>query len=195
AAHGRNDCGSARPVSLSGGRLPMNLRFATIYFRLSAWRVGYLLALAFPYAPPPPAYGQEDLRSLREGTHLFRRILYDAGLQPLQKMLDVGKEPEKTILIVLGDTRVLADNSLLSTRPPMSVEEFVQRGGAVLLAAKSFTPLRLNPLGVSILEEPLEVPASKPGAYNHHEDCILVQATQPGQQLFRNLKRVVTYQP
>jgi hypothetical protein len=173
----------------------MNLRFATIYFRLSAWRVGYLLALAFPFATLPLAYGQEDLRSLREGTHLFRRILYDAGLQPLQKMLDVGKEPEKTILIVLGDTRALADDSLLATRPPMSVEEFVQRGGAVLLAAKSFTPLRLNPLGVSILEEPLEVPASAPGAYNHHEDCILVQATQPGQQLLRNLKRVVTYQP
>jgi hypothetical protein len=79
-------------------------------------------------AAQPAAHAQDATRAFAEGSHVFRRILFDADCTPLKDFKDVADDPTHTILIVLGETRCLA-------RLPLGVDQFVQRGGALLLAS------------------------------------------------------------
>ncbi len=58
-----------------------------------------------------PAWGQgselERRRALLEGTELFRRILFDKNCESLQDYKDLIDNPDRCILIVLGDANVI----------------------------------------------------------------------------------------
>jgi len=70
----------------------------------------------------------ERRRAVREGTHVFRRILADAELSPLDSFDALARSPKRTILIVLGDLNQIE-------KVPGGLEKFVRDGGAVLLAS------------------------------------------------------------
>jgi hypothetical protein len=79
-------------------------------------------------------------------SHVFRRILFDLKLQPLKDYDELYKHAADTILIVLGDTKPL--RHLLAVR---SLSQFVDRGGAVLIA----TDRRIDTLAEADVAEAL----------------------------------------
>jgi hypothetical protein len=62
-------------------------------------------------------------------THVFRRLLFDLKLQPLDDFPQLTREPADSLLILLGDTRYLNRAAL-----PGGLLAFVKEGGAVLVA-------------------------------------------------------------
>jgi len=139
-----------------------------------------------------PVQAQQVSARFAQGTHLFRRILHDLGLIPLRDFKQLAKEPENKLLIVLGETESV--NSRLNLR------EFVEQGGAVLLATDRHCMLR--PFGVVVdgapVTESLEDPAY---IYKKSADCIFVQPNDKSSALFENLSvekgisRVATNRP
>jgi hypothetical protein len=92
---------------------------------------------------PPAASGQQrQAHALAEGTHVLRRILFDLKVEPLENF-DQLDNPAQTILIVLGDFSLLGE-------VPGGLKEFVQRGGAVLLATDQAVT---DPQAAKALEE------------------------------------------
>jgi hypothetical protein len=67
-------------------------------------------------------------KALLEGTHVFRRILFDSQMTPLNSLAELVAEPKRSILVVLGNLEDLKN-------VPGGLEEFVRAGGAVLLAS------------------------------------------------------------
>jgi hypothetical protein len=66
--------------------------------------------------------------ALLQGTHAFRRILFDIGLRPVGSFNDLkGVRPGKAVVIALGHAGPLWDL-------PGGLERFVRRGGAVMVA-------------------------------------------------------------
>ena len=157
-------------------------------------RLGFC-ALCLPLfsALPCPAQGPFSF-SFAQGTHFFRRLLSDRDLRPLQDMSELREEPEKKILIVLGETEKL--------RRGFDLEEFVRRGGAVLLATDRDCTLPLRPFGIRVVGSRVKVAVSK-FAYKQSADCIFIQRYPWGNQvpLFANLSfegdlsRVATNRP
>jgi hypothetical protein len=100
-----------------------------------AWLLAAALAAALVAAPARPAAAQglppdekAARAALREGTHVFRRMLYDMGYEQGLKNFDrLDKQPEETLLIVLGWTGKLAEL-------PGGLKSYLDRGGALLLA-------------------------------------------------------------
>src|SRR5437899_11292950 len=94
-----------------------------------------LLVLAVSHTVLSPALAQREVPPPGEGSHLFRRIVNDAinlqpdssNLQPLESLDQLAEEPEKTLLIVLGETDVL-------DRLQPSFDKFLKQGGAALVA-------------------------------------------------------------
>jgi hypothetical protein len=74
---------------------------------------------------PVPA---ERKKALLEGTHVFRRILYDNDCTALKSFDELKDDPSKSILIVFGDLDRITD-------VPGGLANFVKAGGAVLLAS------------------------------------------------------------
>ncbi len=66
--------------------------------------------------------------AMREGTHVFRRMLFDKQFTGVGSFAELKDRPHETILIVLGDLRCLRE-------VPGGLRSFVERGGAVLLAS------------------------------------------------------------
>lgn len=106
---------SSSPLSPLGGRGGR--------YWVTLWMAFGLAALA-----APPARAQDAKRAFAEGSHVFRRILFDADCTPLKDFHELGEDPAHSILIVLGDTHSLA-------QVPRGVDQFVRRGGALLLAS------------------------------------------------------------
>jgi hypothetical protein len=111
-------------------------------------------------------------------------------------MSELREEPEKKILIVLGETEKLGRG--------FDLEEFVRRGGAVLLATDRDCTFSLRPFGIRVVGSRVRVTVSK-FAYKQSPDCIFIQPyPQVGGQevpLFSNLSfdgnlsRVATNRP
>ncbi len=108
---------------------------------------------------------------LAEGTHLFRRILYNQGLAPLTEQSDLQTnlkqlkvDPEHTLLILLGETNVLSTQEL---------EDFLRQGGAALVATDRPTPGHFA--GVAVVGESVSVDPASDYAYKHLADCIFLQ--------------------
>src|SRR5581483_8027956 len=118
----------------------MNLRAR----RLSGFaRVGlYVWSLLVPAALTGPISGQQPSLAFSQGTHLFRRILHDLHLTPLQNLDLLTTEPADKLLIVLGETE------LVETR--LRLREFVSRGGAVLVATDRECRNLERPFGVRV---------------------------------------------
>jgi hypothetical protein len=83
-------------------------------------------------APPATAQSPKEKRlaAFLQGTHSFRRILFDSGFKTALdsfEQLD-NDDPGRTLLIVLGDTSVL-------NKVPGGLAKFVARGGGLLVAS------------------------------------------------------------
>jgi hypothetical protein len=150
-----------------------------------------------------PAHAQEKMGAFEEGTHVFRRILFDAEMTPLKEFGDLKHDPRHKILIVLGDTRCLE-------QVPGGVENFVKQGGALFLA----TDQRI--VSKSVREEiaaisdvtvtgSFVVCNDPPSRYRNLQHCPFLNPRAPGDgpDLFHNLQkrhtgippRVATNQP
>lgn len=96
-----------------------------------------LMGLAFGLVLAPLAAGQTPPRNFladpftgafRQGTQGFRRIVERVGFsEVVTQIVDLTRDPENTLLIVLGTTAVL-------DQLPNGLGEFLERGGALLLA-------------------------------------------------------------
>lgn len=112
---------------------------------------------------------REKRRILFEGTHVLRRILYDHGFTALETIGAAEDDPERTLVVALGDLDVLG-------KLPRGLESFVRRGGAVLLASdraiEDARVLRevIGVTGVSINREKMVCPQLS-NCYNQHAFC------------------------
>jgi hypothetical protein len=89
-----------------------------------------LLGLALVLACPRSGPAREPQRTrFAEDTHVFRRILFDFKLTPLPAVPDIDADPADTVLVVLGEPGME-----LERRRPGWLQEFVQKGGALLYA-------------------------------------------------------------
>jgi hypothetical protein len=150
------------------------------------------LAVLFLSALPGRAQGQQVSQSFAQGTHLFRRILHDLDLRPLQTYGQLVNDESKKLLIVLGEPGYLH---------PRQIADFVKQGGAVLLATDRDCYNVLKPFGVEVVGRPVTVSADTRFAYKRSEECIFVQPHGRESHLFENLSvedglsRVATNRP
>jgi hypothetical protein len=84
--------------------------------------------------PLPAARAQMEPVPFGQGTHAFRRILNDLDLTPLTSVEDLARQPENTLLIVLGEISIL--ERMAFARDPKSpfLASFLRQGGAALVA-------------------------------------------------------------
>jgi hypothetical protein len=99
----------------------------------SALLAGGLALLLFGLLPPlsrAQGTGETGLSRVEflQGSHVFRRVLADVGMQSLTSFEELGQAPERSLLIVLGRTDRLRE-------VPGGLVEFVRAGGALLLAS------------------------------------------------------------
>jgi hypothetical protein len=134
-------------------------------------------AIAQEQEQPKPKYNPR-------GTDIFRWILGEQGLTPLAKIEEIVPEPQKTILIVLGD--------------PASVEglplkRFIADGGALLFATDRTTTVAEG-LGAHLVGFNIH---AKEAAETYHglDDCIRIHPTTAGEGLFHGLTHVYTNRP
>ena len=100
-----------------------------------------LLSLSLPAAPVQAQDGKDD--PFPFGSEAFRFILNRAGFKPLSNWTELGEDPERSLLVLLGKPRD-GDNRPLLERIPGGLKSFLDKGGAVLLAtdhALAFPPL------------------------------------------------------
>jgi hypothetical protein len=112
------------------------------------------------------AQGQQFSFSFAQGTHFFRRVLADRDLRPLHDLEQLQEEPEKKILIVLGETEKLQRG--------FDLEEFVRRGGAVLLATDRDCTGPLRRFGIRVVGARVSVAVPR-FAYKQSSDCIFIE--------------------
>lgn len=134
----------------------------------------------------------------REGTHVFRRLLYDARLQPIHEA-ELGNDPQNTILIVLGDAQeVLArinrspQFAAAGPRQARGLHRFVQEGGAVLIATDRPTTVELGrSLQVFVNGALVEVPPQR--GYRGLAECpFLKPLSTDFPSPFEGLNRIAT---
>src|SRR5262245_37482914 len=96
---------------------------------LTALLAALLLAPSFARSQEPKK-DENRRKALLEGTHVFRRILYDHGLTALDGFdaETLHEEPGRCLVVVLGDLDPLRD-------VPGGLGEFLRQGGAVLAAS------------------------------------------------------------
>jgi hypothetical protein len=102
-----------------------------------------LLAVAALLGPAAGARAQTPGVPFGQGTHAFRRILFDLKMEPLSRPGELGWNPRHTLLIVLGETDVL-------DRVPGGLPDFLEQGGAALIATDRAVPDRLRQLGIKV---------------------------------------------
>jgi hypothetical protein len=134
------------------------------------FRPASLLAIAFVVAVLPPATAQQPNHPWLQQTHGFRRLLYERQLQPLSNFDELAKKPAKTILIVLGDTRILDDNQ-------QAIEGLVENGLALFVATDHDVPsIRKNKstwaryFGIRSFSQPV-LGDSPEDCYQRNEQC------------------------
>jgi hypothetical protein len=115
-----------------------------------------------------------------QDTDIFRRILLDSFyVKPLKTWNELASEPEKKLLIVLGQTLVLK-------QVPGGLEEFVRAGGAALVATDRATKNAdggaLDPFGVWIDGGKLSIFMTNPRSYKRRRDSILVDFIDGGKR-------------
>jgi hypothetical protein len=99
-------------------------------------------------------------------------------MEPLQDLGSLQEDPENCILIVLGETLPLEAEQF-------DLDDFVNRGGAVLLASDRNVAGPLRPFGLRLVEGPVDVAPNSAVAYKGLQDCIFVVPTEAGGDLFR----------
>jgi hypothetical protein len=137
--------------------------------------------------PSPCAHGQPHQAPERnpflDGTHAFRRILYDVSrknLKPLQSA-DAIADPRSTLVIVLGNPAPLLDIEArfcirYGTLNGTGISMFVSRGGALLIATDQKTAGLESSFGWIVRGEQVKVPAGSSLAYRNMAECPLIDA-------------------
>jgi hypothetical protein len=131
-------------------------------------------------------------REIARGSQVFRHVLHEMNLQPLQTCEQLAEDPAHNLLIVLGETAVL--HSLL----PVRLEDFVRSGGSALIATDRAASRGLEGFDIRFVDgypAQLRIEPDSPFAYRGSRECILVEGTKAGRPLFENLKRVATNRP
>jgi hypothetical protein len=123
-------------------------------------------------------------RAMAPHTHIFRKLLHKAGCTPLTSLREMKNNPEECVLILLGDTSILASTMK---------ESFIEQGGAVLVATDRRASLPA--FDVQVTGESVVVPDNSPFAYKKSVECITVQPNGKGLPIFQGLDRVVTNRP
>jgi hypothetical protein len=114
----------------------------------SASRCWLVLLAAALLAPAAAAQEGNRLRdqAAREGTHVFRRILHEEGLGPLENFAELLGDPADSLLVLFGDLRRLEQPGR------RWLIDFVARGGSVLLATDRGIPDENQELRAQVLE-------------------------------------------
>lgn len=161
-----------------------------------------LVALALCCAP---VAGQDQAKERRrkallEGTHVFRRMLHDKGLTAHGSVRELLQEPERSLLVVLGDLECL---DLEGT----GLKAFLARGGAALVASdrairdRNARSSLIEATGVSISGATVAVligphGEGNPEAYNNLSHCpILASAEGADPALLEESMRLVANVP
>jgi hypothetical protein len=150
------------------------------------WWLAAVLALAGLATVIPQAIAQQPSVKWLQGTHAFRYVLYERQFIPLQRFEELAAEPAKTILIVLGDTRIMEENQ-------RAIQMFVEQGGALFVATDHDVPMVKNRrytwagiFGLQFFGQPVLAPEES--CYQHNEQCPLVLPTsRRDSPLFANL--------
>jgi hypothetical protein len=123
---------------------------------------------------PPP---QPERHPFLDGTHAFRRILYDVSRKKLKPLGEKELiEPNQTLVVVLGDpSPLLALNKRLG-----GLRSFVERGGALLVATDQQSPPVLqDAFGVQVNGTHITMPKGGPDTYRDMPECLYI-SSQPG---------------
>jgi hypothetical protein len=132
-----------------------------------------------------------EIAAFRQGTHAFRRVVYEV-LQEKPEVLtetaQLDEDPARTLFIVLGDPTPLAG---------LRLGQFVERGGAVLVATDRSIPSRTlsRDFGVTVSGERVSrLVGQDSDFYRALVDCPFVQPaarTTANVPLFLNLPQGV----
>ena len=150
---------------------------------LSVW----LLVFLGVHATVPSVLGEDQRTAFKKDTHLFRNILHEAKVRPLQKLEDLTGSEDKKLLIVLGATDRLE-------KANFDLDRWVRKGGAALIATDRDTAIGgfLTPLGVRIRSNRVKVAEDSPSAYRRIDSCVVVKFTRRSRVIFPDLKQVAT---
>jgi len=153
-------------------------------------------------AMPAPIRAQAEPQQFSFGTHALRRILHVNKFKALEDWDDLDDEPGQTLLVLLGHLRGDFNRSI-----PGGLENFVRRGGGVLLATDQASPVR-SPAGQELIRvagtvvsgyavsalrpgptdpwiSPLRATRVNPKAvYRGQPECVIVSPTKEGKPLF-----------
>jgi hypothetical protein len=133
-----------------------------------------LLAAASSVAAQSPFHGNRP--SFKEGTHAFRRILYDCEFQPLADLNQL-KDPAQTLVVILGDPSPL---TYLETHQG-NVKNYWENGGALLFATDKQTGPVLNQnFGVTVTGKKLFLSQTE-NAFQKLPHCPFIEAV-PGKE-------------
>jgi hypothetical protein len=152
----------------------------------------FLAATAAPLLWSAPVVAQPPPRvPFGQGTHALRHILHKANLRPLtsqtelRQALEVGAE-DAVLVIALGQASLLA-------RFPGGIEDFIRRGGALLMATDQRSPSIFN---TQVPGHFVYIAAQSKAAYRGSGDCpIVIPEAAGGCPVFRGLHKVATNRP
>jgi len=136
-------------------------------------------------APAALAQTKQPSDAFREGTEVFRRILYDRQFTALNSFDDLPRDPQHTILIVFGDGRPL--NTV-----PFGLKTFVANGGALFLATDKVLPQAaetdlIQTAGVRVSGDSV-ICKNESSCYHNLQFCPFLQSVgEANPDLFRNL--------
>jgi hypothetical protein len=146
----------------------------------------------------PATSRAQDGAPIAQGTHLFRHILDEKGLIP---DADLWQHRGEKLLILFGQTNLPPPERRFESHRLFLLSNFVQEGGAVLIATDRDAGGEGTTFGAVIHGSPLTVRQGSRASYRA-EDCIFLTATGNGPRLFQNLtvgtrhlSRVATNRP
>jgi hypothetical protein len=139
----------------------------------------------------PPLRGEPllvDEVPVTETTVCFCDIFKALRLTPLQSMKQLGLAPERTLLVVCGDTSVLK-------QVPGTLSGFLEQGGAVLVATDQNSSGHTDELGVAV--RGTAVRAEGTDCYRDQAFCPLVTEFEDGHPIFKIKKigRIASNRP
>jgi hypothetical protein len=142
-------------------------------------------------ALPPPLRSEQVSAApmpVQDTTVAFCYILKYLQLSPLQSNKQLDNAPERTLLVVFGKTEVL--NNI-----PGGLSNFLDRGGAVLVATDQNSSRTTKTLGITV--HGAAVLAPRGAGYRNEENCPLLTGEDFDEGLppFREVKRIATNRP
>lgn len=137
--------------------------------RGAPFRFGWTLLVAALAGLAPLRAQERPLRPFLQDYHAFRFILHSQGLGPVNDLNQLHDDPQKTLLIAFGDTRLL---------DTVGLPNYLSNGGALLLATDQATPEVIgDQFGVRVTGA--QVRTKDPAAaYRGLEECPLVKIVE-----------------